>query len=127
MDAPGVLFNFLDARVNSFAVVPIPAEAVEKHYIDGSALKKYVFALQTIQNYSQTTDDVNTEAMFIMSRWQSWIDEQEEAHNYPDFGEKCSGYRLVNGSNMPTLAGVNRDECTAKYQFIATLYYMEEK
>jgi hypothetical protein len=121
------LFHFLDASADSFGVVPIPGNAVVTPYIDGSAYKRYDFALQATQPYSQTTDDVNTQNMYIMRQWQDWVDEQQAAGHYPDFGPKCTAYRLVNGGNMPQLSAVNKDESTAKYQFISTLFYLEER
>jgi hypothetical protein len=125
--ADSVLFNFLEANANSFALVPIPGESVINTYINGAARKQYLFALQTMQAMSQHADDVNTQAMYVMRQWQDWIDEQESAGNYPAFGEKCSDYRLENRSNMPMLAARYQDEQMAKYQFIAALYYMEGK
>ncbi len=119
-------FNFLEEHANSYAIVPIAGESVIKRYINGSALREYVFALQTMQSLSQTTDDVNTQTMYIMRQWQDWIEEQETAGNYPDFGEKCSGYRLENLSNMPQLAMTYTDEQMAKYQFMARLIYEED-
>lgn len=119
------MFNFLELYAGSYAVVPISAEAIVTPYIDGSAYKKYDFALQTMQPLSQTTDSVNTDVMLLCREWQDWIDEQERQGNYPNFGDKCFGYRLLNGSNMPQLAMAYTEEQMAKFQLVTVLYYTE--
>ena len=122
-----VMFNFLSGDPDSYAFVPSAAEAVVKRYINGSARKRYDFAFQLMRPMSQTTDNVNLESMYIMRQWQEWIDEQERTGNYPDFGPACSDYRLENLSNGPQLAMSYTEDQMAKYQFMATLYYLEEK
>jgi hypothetical protein len=125
-ESQNVLFNFLTENADSFAIVPIAGNPFEKQYL-GGALKRYNFALQAMQNLSQTTDDVNTRAMLIMRQWQDWIEEQERTKNYPDFGAKCSDYKLENLSNMPQLAEIFQDGKAGKYQFVASLRYYEKK
>ncbi len=122
-----ILFNVLPDEPGSCAFVPISAEAVIKRYMHGGAKKKYDFAFQYMAPFSQTTDTTNTDAMCAMRQWQSWIDEQESAANYPNFGDKCSDYRFENQSNMPQLAMAYPDNQVAKYQFMATLFYYESK
>ncbi len=72
------------------------------------------------------TDDVNTQSMYDLREWMEWIEAQEAAKNYPDFGPKCSHYRLMNLSNMPQLAMSYQDDQMAKYQFMARLIYEED-
>ena len=106
--------------------MPISSDAFEKRYFSG-ALKRYDFAFQLMAPLSNTTDDVNTQNMLVMRKWQTWIEQQEREKNYPDFGEKCGQYRLENNSNMPQLAEAYTDSQTAKYQFMATIHYYESK
>ena len=122
-----LLFDFLNARPNSCAIVPIPGEAAVETYLDGSALMQYDFALQIMRQSSDAAGDTtNTDNMYIQRKWQDWIGVQEAAGNYPDFGDRCSSYELVNLANMPAMAGRQENGMT-KYQFPARLTYMEVK
>lgn len=96
-------------------------------YLDGSALMQYDFALQIMRQSSDSAGDTtNTDNMYIQRQWQGWIEEQEEAGNYPDFGDTCSNYTLKNLANMPTMAQRYENNMT-KYQFPARLTYLEVK
>lgn len=122
-----LLMNFLSENNGSCDIVPIPGEEVAKRYIDGTAIKRYDFMFRVMFDLSQNADTVNTDNMFTLRQWQEWIEEQERGGNYPDFGGKCSAYRLENLSNMPQLAQVYNAGNKAKFQFPARLTYTEKK
>lgn len=119
------LFNWLGENDGQCAIVPIPSDT-RPSFISGDREITYDFMFQVMFQLSETTDDVNTDNMFTLRGWQDWIDEQEEAGIYPDFGEKCSCYELQNLSNMPQLAEVY-ESGMAKFQFPVRLIYLEEK
>lgn len=119
-------FNFLNAQQGSCAIVPIAGEAEIKRFIDGSAMKEYTFAFVIKLALSGSTDDTNINNILDLRKWQDWIDEQERAGNYPDFGEKYSCYELRNNANMPSLA-MEFEDGSAKYMFPATIKYLEER
>lgn len=120
------LLNWLGANDGECAIVPIPADA-EPGFISGDVKEvTYDFMFQVMFQLSETTDDVNTDNMFTLRGWQDWIEEQEEAGNYPDFGDGYSCYELQNLSNMPQLAEVY-ESGMAKFQFPVRLKYLEEK
>ena len=119
------LMNWLGENDGECAIVPIPADT-RPSFISGDREISYDFMIQVMFQLSETTDDVNTDNMFTLRGWQDWIDEQEEAENYPEFGEKCSCYELQNLSNMPQLAEVY-ESGMAKFQFPVRLIYLEEK
>lgn len=120
-------FQFLRMSPEWAAIAPIPGGAVVQEYIDGGSRRQYDFALQISATVSDDPDSpTNTDNMLAMRQWQEWIDAQEEAENYPDFGPTCSGYQLINLANMPTMAGRQNDGL-AKYQFPARLIYEEAK
>ena len=118
-------FEFLQMFEHQRAVVPMSDVRAVRPYINGDAVKQYDFMLQLAFSVS---DDIgstkNIDNMFAARKWQAWIDEQQQLGNYPDFGEKCSQYKLENLSNMPTMAG-RQEDGMAKYQFPARLTYLE--
>lgn len=121
-----LLFDFLGGNDGNCSVIPMFAGKAVKTYINGAAIREYMFAFQVVFTVSDAADTRNTENMFTLRKWQDWIDEQEREKNYPDFGEKCSGYRLENLNNMPAMA-LRYENGTAKYQFFAKLTYKEDK
>ena len=121
-----ITFEFLQMVDGWAAVVNIPGEAAEP-FVDGSAERQYDFMLQLAYMTSSDPDSpTNTDNMFSARQWQEWINEQEMAGNYPDFGASCSCYELANLSDCPTMAG-RQEDGLAKYQFPARLIYLEEK
>ena len=116
--------NWLSEHSGSCSIVPVPGEAVVETYVDGSSVKRYDFILQVMFSISDSDDNINVENMFTLRQWQNWIDEMEYEGIYPDFGETCGNYTLVNLSNTPQIAQVY-DNGIAKYQFPARLIYTE--
>ncbi len=121
-----LLFNFLSENDGDMALVIAP-ESRSTQNIDGSRECLYLFYLQIMCPFSQTTDDVNTESMRVLRAWQAWIDEQEDVGNYPDFGPKCSCYELENLADNPQIAMTYTEDQKVKYQFPAQLKYLEDK
>lgn len=119
-----LLLDYLGPFIGSCALSPLQGEAVQRQYINRDAVKVYDFALQMIRPVSQATDKTNAENMYIQRQWGAWIEAQNEAQNFPDFGPKCSDFKLELLSNMPMLAEIYEDG-TGKYQFFARLNYKE--
>ena len=120
-------FEFLQMVDGWAAVAPISGVRAVKTYINGDAIKQYDFMLQIAFTASDDAgSDRNTSNVLTLREWQDWIDAQQDAGDYPDFGEKCSQYKLENLANMPTMAG-RQDDGLAKYQFPARLTYLEVK
>ncbi len=121
-----LLFNFLSEKDGDMALIVAP-ESQAPQNIDGSRERRYLFYLQLMRPLSQTTDDINVESMKMLRIWMDWLDEQEEAGNYPDFGPKCSCYELSNLADNPQLAMTYTEDQKAKYQFAAQITYLEDK
>ena len=119
-----LLFDYLQAKNGSCSLSPLNSGKTIKTYVDGTAIKEYRFAIQVMLQLSSAEDDLNTQNMFTLRKWQDWIEEQEAQGNYPDFGEKCSGYKLENINEGPALV-MKYENDLAKYNFHAKLTYME--
>ena len=119
-----LVVDFLDGNDGSCSIATV-SHRVLKIYINGAAIKEYTFAMQAMFAVSDDIDNKNTENMFTLRKWQQWIAEQELAGNYPDFGDKCSGYRLENLTSGPAMA-IRYENGMAKYQFFAKIVYRED-
>ena len=121
------LFCFMQDDLFAACIVPTPGAPAVAEHLDGSRLRQYSFMLRLQVQLSQTHDDVNAEAMEAMRDWQDWLDRQQVDENFPDFGDKCCCYEIINLANMPAVAATYADNGRAVLQFPATITYMEEK
>ena len=120
------LFSWLNEKNGAVAIIPIPTES-GREFIGGRVKEvTYDFMVQAALRMSDTTDDLNTENMMTLRQWQDWVDEQEIAGNYPDFGEGYGGYELQNLSDMPAIAEIDKDGEMAIFQFPVRLIYLKE-
>ena len=118
------LFNWLGDNEGQAAIIPI-GETVVESYLDGSKLVNYDFMWAVMFSVSDTTDSANTDSMFELRLWQSWIDEQDMNGNLPDFGGGYDMCEAVNLSDMPNLALIYENG-TGKYQFPARIVYLKK-
>ena len=118
-------FDFIGAHDGNCGISPVSSDTVIKSYIDGTKRRQYVFALMVVLAISDAYDNTNAENILALRKWQSWIDEQEYLKNYPDFGDRCSDFRLENmPASSPSMA-LRFEGNLAKYQFFAQLTYKE--
>lgn len=117
--------DFLIGRKGSCGVSPLSEDAVVKLYINGDKIRRYAFALQVALKAPGETDDVNAQNMFTLSKWREWIEGQETQKKYPDFGEKCSDYRVEYLDDMSN-GEARYENGLAKLQFFAKIIYFEK-
>lgn len=114
-------FAFSQAESGNNEILPIADENWIKKYIDDSGMKSYELAFIAYQTFSDVPNsDENAEIQFDLEKIMNWVEEQNEAENFPDLPNveevKCM-------ENMPNLSGVN-EQC-AKYMFTIQIIYME--
>lgn len=108
-------FNFINAQDDSNQFLTATSDQYDtRPYIDGSALKIYTF---TIITFKSATDiavvqfgDYPNENVSDMSDIQAlidWVNEQEELHNYPDFGENCIVESIMSTTENPSFDGID--------------------
>lgn len=119
-----LLFDFLNERQGSVGLSPTATDKYVRQYQHGNGIKQYLFELQAMFAVSDSTDDTNIDNMELMDTWRDWIEAQQAAGNFPDFGSECSGYQLACLDNMPTMA-MRYDNGFAKYRFPATVQYYD--
>lgn len=108
-------FNFINAQddTNQF-VTQSNDRYVSRQYVDGSVLKVYSF---TIITYKSTADiavvqmngypNENVSDMSDIQALIDWIREQNELHNYPNFGEDCLVDEIHTNTENPRFDGID--------------------
>ena len=108
-------FNFINAQDDTNQLVTQSNERyASSRYIDGSVLKIYSF---TIILYKSTADiavvkldgypNENVADMSDIQALIDWISEQQELHNYPDFGEDCIVDDIHTTTENPNFDGID--------------------
>lgn len=110
-------FNFINAQddTNQF-VTQASNEYASTQYIDGSVLKIYTF---TLIMYKSTTDiavvkldgypNENITDMSDIQGLINWIQEQEQIHNYPNFGTDCEIDSIRTTTYNPSFDGIDEE------------------
>lgn len=119
-------FNYSPDQ-ESAAIIPQYADRNVREYITGDKQRSYSFAFIIVRLYStEPLDLLNIEAMNLGQAFMEWIEEQDKAGNYPDFGENCEIEKMEVMQNMPNLASVNTEEGTARYMIQGRILYREK-
>lgn len=119
-----LLFDFLNERHGSVGLSPVATDKYVRRYQMGNGIKEYQFELHAMFSVSDSTEDTNIDNMNLVDTWRHWVEAQQIAENFPDFGPECSGYRVQCLDNMPSMA-MRYENGTAKYRFPATIQYYD--
>lgn len=113
-DSP-LYFNFINAQdgTNQFLTVSND-EYTSTKYIDGSVQKIYTFTILTFKSVNDIEivqipgyKNENLSDMEDVQALIDWIQEQEEIHNYPDFGENCIVESIKTTTEEPNFDGID--------------------
>ncbi len=115
-----------EAQDNSVTITPVYSDEVIKQYIDGTAERQYDFAVALYKNLSDVPFDMeNLVSMTEAQSFMDWIDAQDAAGNFPDFGQACTVTKIRNLQDMPGVAG--EDGKHIKYLFQCRVEYTEKR
>ena len=130
-----VYFNFTQAEDNSKSIITTASDkALSRPYIDGSISKRYTFtiidfksivdqALPTVAGYTSE----NVADMMDVQAIMDWIEEQADAHIYPNFGSTCVIDDMRTATENPNLNGVDSSTRPklAKYSMAIIIDYLD--
>ena len=108
-----LFFNFADVESGNNHFIT-ESDKTKRSYIDGSVLKQYTFTIACYYAVSHNAivgtgnfNDENIENMAIVQRILDWIEEQENIHNYPDFGKEFEVDSISTLTTDPDLDGID--------------------
>lgn len=110
-------FNFINAQDGNKQIVTLENDVyTHKPFIDGSVQKQYTF---TILDFKSITDasivmlaGYENENVADLSDAQAlidWINDQNDLHNFPDFGDDCEVQSIETTTDNPNLEGINTE------------------
>lgn len=117
-------FNSTPVELGVTSMNTLPSSQT-REYIDGSKKVTLLFTIRMVKSYDEGTSDVNMEELSEVCRFSEWIKEQNDTHNYPDFGDRRTVTKVEVLSTVPSLA-IDRASQLAQYSFNAQLIYNDE-
>lgn len=119
-----MFFNFSEGNDSDVVIAPVTAykDTEVDSYMDGSSLRYYDFALIRFAAY---TNDPNTPenigALLDAEALAEWVEEQDEAGNFPAFPAGCDVQEI---SVLPSGSIAAQDGTSAKYMVQIRVEYL---
>ena len=130
-------FNFTEAEDdNKQFVTASNDKLMNRNFVDGSVERQYTFTIidyrsVVYQAIVQTPELVganeNVEELLDVQGIMDWINEQADAHNYPDFGEEFFIDDMRTLTENPNMNGVDTSltPALAKYSISVQIDYID--
>ena len=108
-------FNFINAKDDSNQFLTVSSDRYSNTtFIDGSVEKIYTFTIITYKSAADIAvvkvEGVSNENILDMSDIQAlidWVKEQDDIHNYPNFGEDCIIDSIKPTTDNPNFDGID--------------------
>lgn len=108
-------FNFINAKDGTNQFLTVGSDRYSnKPFIDGSVEKIYTFTIITFKSTADIAivkmEGFPNENLSDMSDIQTlidWVKEQNDIHNYPDFGEYCNIDSIIPTTDNPNFDGID--------------------
>ena len=128
-------FNFISAKSDTKQIIADSNEvALNTTYIDGTVLKQYQCTLVNFTALStkpivklEGYTDENVADLQTIQAIVDWIAEQNDAQNFPDFGENCTVENIRTTTSNPNLNGIDASTtpALAKYSITIQVNYLD--
>lgn len=108
-------FNFINAKNDTNQLLTVSNDQYTNvSYIDGSVKRIYTFTILTFKSAADIAvvkasgyPNENLSDMHDIQALIDWIKEQEELHNYPNFGEDCIVESIAPTTDEPNFDGID--------------------
>jgi hypothetical protein len=119
-------FNFAPMQTGDNMVAALKSEQPDEQFIDGSGYKAYDFTivLYRTPDKGEGSAIANIADLQVAQSVMDWLRLQDEAGNFPDFGEDCIVERIEILNNMPQAAELKEVQ-VAQYTFSCRIKYFE--
>ena len=114
--------DFLGVEPTQYTIEGQPVNPVIQKYVDGGALKQYVFVFGSREYYGADALQ-NIENSGFYERFSNWLDEQSEKGNLPKLE---GGKKALKIEALTTGYLFNASEDSARYQIQCRLIYYED-
>jgi hypothetical protein len=84
-DGAPLLIDNLGKKHTQYGVMPLPSARILENYIDGSSLRQFTFAIQSMESIAD--DTARQEAHEFYEAFADWLETQSEAGTLPDLDD----------------------------------------
>ena len=130
-----LFFNAINAKDNNKEIVTVANDrTMHTPFIDGGVAKRFTFTIIDFRSVSyqaivKQTGYVheNVQELLDVQGIIDWIEEQNEAYVYPDFGQDCIIDRMTSTTDNPSLNGIDNSAspALAKYSISIQIEYLD--
>lgn len=115
--------DYLGVEAVDYTIDSIPVEPILKQYVDGGALKQYLFVFGSREYYGDDTLQ-NMENSGFYQVFSEWIEEQNNIGNLPllSEGKEATSIEVISSGYL-----FDASESSARYQIQLRLTYYEDK
>lgn len=115
-----VWVDFLSNTPVEYSIQPLPGERILESYINGSSLRAFFFAFQSMESTADDLERLGTQGFY--ETFADWLEEQTEIENLPtlDAGKEAEsigatgwGYLFQQGDSQ---TGVYQIQCRLVYK-----------
>ena len=115
-----VWVDYLGSNPVEYSIVPLPGARVIESYIDGSSLRSYPFAFQSMESTADDLERLGTQGFY--EDFADWLEEQTENGSLPTLGAGQTaesinvtgwGYLFEQGDS---LTGIYQIQCLLKFK-----------
>ena len=122
-------FNFIHARNDNKQIITLANDKIiNKRFIDGSVLKTYAITVVDFKSsaynpiiQTNVEGNENVEDMDSVQEIIDWIEQQDDLHNYPDFGADCIIESIGANTENPVLDGIDTSSTPILTQYSVTI------
>ncbi len=128
-------FNFINAKDSTKQIITQADDVtLNRVYVDGSVAKRFTFTIIDFRSISSQAlvkiagyDNENVEDLLDIQGIVDWISDQNDAKNYPNFGENCIIDEIRATTNTPALNGIDNtiSPPLAKYGVTIVILYID--
>jgi hypothetical protein len=120
-----VWVNYLGNEPVEYSIVPIPGSRILETYLDGSSLRVYPFAFQSVESTADDLERLGTQGFY--EAFADWLEEQTTVGNLPvlDYNKQSElleatgwGYLFQEGESA---TGIYQIQCQLQY-----IQYLDE-
>lgn len=115
--------DYLGVNATEYTIDPGPSDSILKRYVDGGALKQYLFVFGSRELYGD--DEIqNMENSGFYEEFSKWIENQSNEGNLPllSDGKESRSMEVITSGYL-----FDASESSARYQVQVRLTYYEDK
>lgn len=124
-----IYFNFINVDDGNTQILTNATDvSTNRPFVDGSVMRRYTFTLVQFKSVNdiaipQNPDKSheNIDDMYSMQILLDWVNEQDDLHNYPDFGDKCIIEKVWTDTDEPSFDGIDDSVSPAMAAYSITI------